>query len=143
MRKRKNLILSAGIICAALMFLLVSAVPVSAQECRIVRVHGTQAPEQIHLEPSTSWIAENTCVVWVNWSQFTDIKVKFHDGEVCRKGTSANVGFNLDTESCYLTDWMPVGGTSSLTFVKPGIYNYTVETATGSYVAEGKIVLKE
>ena len=107
---------------------------VEGQECRIVRISGSAAANsnEIILDPPTLAIPNGGCVVWINWVRASEIKVIFEEGKQCADMTQAPVGFKLDTaKNCYVTDWIPLGGTSSLRFKDKGTYKYRVE-ATGA-----------
>jgi hypothetical protein len=55
----------------------------------------------------------------------------FEEGKACVNASGAPVGFSMDPSSCYVTSWVPFGGTSSLTFKEKGNYTYIIETASG------------
>jgi hypothetical protein len=64
------------------------------------------------------------------------MKVVFEDGKKCSSVSEAPVGFSLDHENCYITSFMPFGGTSSLRFMQEGSYGYTIE---GPDLPRGKV----
>jgi hypothetical protein len=53
------------------------------------------------------------------------------------------MGFSLNAQGCYVTNWMPFGGTSSLRFMEKGTYEYTVEAKKrGDVTAKGRIIVE-
>ena len=117
---------------------------VNAQECRLVRLHGGIGGNvsEIRIEPRTLWVSKGTCVIWSNWVRTDEVKVKFEDGKKCEDVTDAPVGFTMDADNCYVTDWIALGGTSSLKFNEAGTYKYTVEAAKGTIKARGEISVR-
>jgi len=119
--------------------ILLTNLRVDAQECHIVRISGSAAAasNEIILDPPTVVIPKGGCVVWVNWVRASQIKVIFEEGKQCVDMTQAPVGFKLDTvKNCYVTDWIPLGGTSSLMFKDKGTYKYRVEATGGIKVKQ-------
>ena len=125
----------------ALTTLLANQETLSAQECRLVRLHGGIGANvaEIRIEPRTLWISKGTCVIWSNWVRTDEVKVEFEEGKKCEDVTDAPVGFKLDADNCYVTDFISLGGTSSLRFNEAGTYKYTVEAAGGTIKARGEI----
>jgi hypothetical protein len=117
---------------------------VSAQECRLVRLHGGIGANvsEIRIEPRTLWISKGTCVIWSNWVRTDEVKVVFEEGKKCEDVTDAPAGFTLDTDTCYVTDWISLGGTSSLKFNEAGTYKYVVEAAGGTIKSRGEISVR-
>ena len=53
--------------------------------------------------------------------------VKFREGKKCESATEAPTGFKVDKgQGCYVTDFLPMGGTASLRFQESEMYNYEV-----------------
>lgn len=123
--------------------LLASVHVIRAQECRIVRIHGEdrEQSKKVYLEPKTLHVQKDTCVIWVKAGFNDDIRISFHDGNQCKKGTGTSVGFEVDAESCYVTTWIPSYGVSSMLFLEHGTYEYTVALKNGDKV-EGKIAVQ-
>lgn len=143
MRKSKRSFIFWGVFFACLACCYMATQSLIAQQCRIVRVLSS-ARGEIHIEPDVMWVEKETCVVWNNWSRFSDIKVNFQKGKACQKGTSAAVGFELqeiDEKVCLVTDWIPLGGTSSLTFKEEGEYPYIIKADKGKELT-GKIIVR-
>lgn len=55
----------------------------------------------------------------------------------------AATGFKMDFSGCYLTDFLPLGGTSSLRFTEEGSYDYEIEAKGATYRSKGLIVVKK
>ena len=124
----------------------------SAAECQLIRIFGEKgaAGNQIHIEPIEAAIPRDTCVVWINWVQWSKVRIIFReDAQACRSATQSPSGF-IEKDAFYTTSFMPRGGTSSLTFVGKGKFRYKVEVPDlsrgslglppGQIVAEGTIV---
>jgi hypothetical protein len=80
-------------------------------------------------------------VVWINWVPSNDVSINFkEDGKRCSDTTEAPVGFKM-SENCYITDFISLGGTSSLKFNEAGTFKYQVEvpgeTKTGGPLGVG------
>ncbi len=102
------------------------------EELRVVRISGDPESEEfLRVEPRDLDITSGDCVVWVNWSKTSEIMVVFQEGKVCYDVTRPSAGFNMDAKNCYVTNYIPYGGTSSLTFKEHGTYNYEVVTEDG------------
>ena len=115
---RRMLVVAAGMLFLfAAAILLVSQETTTAQDCRLVRVHGgALQSEKPIIEPQTAWIEKGTCVIWSNWVRTDEIKIVFEEGKKCEDMTDASMGFTMDAANCYVTTWVPLGGTSSLRF---------------------------
>ena len=139
---KKILSVAVGLaLVLALTTLMANQDTASAQECRLVRLHGgigTNVSE-IRIEPRALWISKGTCVIWSNWVRTDEVKVIFEEGKKCEDVTDAPVGFTMNADNCYVTDFISLGGTSSLKFNEAGTYKYTVESAGGTIKARGEI----
>jgi len=126
----------------------------SAAECQLIRISGKRgaAGNQIQIEPIEAAIPTDTCVVWINWVQWTKARIIFkEDAQACRSATQSPSGF-IEKGAFYTTGFMPRGGTSSLTFVGKGNFRYKVEVPDlsrgslglppGQIVAEGILVVE-
>lgn len=129
----------------ALIMLLIKPVRINATEaCAIVRLWGHAAPQlTVKVDPDLLTVKKGTCVVWVNWAKTPEVKVKFNEGKSCKDATKAPVGFKLDNElGCYVTDYIPEGGTSSLLFDQQGTFDYVVEAPGLGTPVKGRILVK-
>lgn len=126
----------------------------SAAECQLIRISGEKgvAGHQIQIEPAEVTISTDTCVVWINWVQWSTARVIFReDAKACRSATQSPSGFT-EQGALYATAFMPRGGTSSLTFIGKGRFRYDVEIPdvshgspslpAGQPVAAGALVVK-
>jgi len=127
----------------AMMMSLFNVGKASAQECRLIKIHGRTEHPSLAIEPQTSFISKGDCVVWFNRVFTDEVMVIFKEGKKCLDVTKAPMGFTLDAETCYVTSWIPFAGTTSLRFMEKGTYEYTVKakdwkgiTATGRIVVE-------
>jgi len=147
MIRRKFLVL-LGLTLAFAMTL--SYATTNCHECRIIRIHkelGTSG-KLVRLEPETLYIAKGTCVIWINWVQAKEVRVNFReDGKKCQDATESPMGFKF-AENCFVTNYLPLGGTSSLRFNDEGTFAYEVEipgetrTAGSLGLAAGKVKAK-
>jgi outer membrane protein OmpA-like peptidoglycan-associated protein len=119
-----------------------------ASECKIITIKGggsggasTSLGNIISADPKSLHVTAGTCVVWVNFAQANEVRVVFKDGKACSDVTDKPRGFSLDDEQCYVTNFIPLGGTSSLIFKNEGEYEYIVEQGREE-TATGKIIVK-
>lgn len=126
----------------------------SAAECQLIRIFGEKgtAGNQIQIEPVETTIPRDTCVVWINWVQWSKARIIFRENaSACRSATQSPSGFS-EKETFYTTGFLPRGGTASLTFVGKGKFRYKVEVPDlthsslglppGQIVAEGTLVVE-
>jgi hypothetical protein len=124
-------------------FCLTPEGPACAEECRLVRLYGAAGPNTtMRIEPDVLWVAPGACVIWVNLSRAAEALVIFEEGKVCQDATESPTGFQLNAKSCFVTNFIPHGATSSLKFMQEGTYNYRFEGA-GATPAEGRIIVKK
>jgi hypothetical protein len=127
---------------------------VSAAECQLIRVTGEAgaAGSRVRIEPQEAAISTETCVVWINWVRGSTVRIIFReDAAACRSVTQAPSGFTTK-DTFYTTEFLPRGGTSSLTFVDKGRCRYRVEIPDagrtvmglppGQAVAEGHLLIE-
>jgi len=128
---KKRLLIAAGLTLAfAVTIFLGNHGTVTAGECSIIRILEEKGSEGrlISIAPATLSIAKGSCVIWINWVPKQEVKVIFREeGKKCQDATSAPVGFKIKMpENCYVTDSIPLGGTSSLVFNQEGSYKYEI-----------------
>jgi hypothetical protein len=141
---KKSLVIAVVVsFVVAMMMSLFNVGKASAQECRLIKIHGRTEHPSLAIEPQTSFISKGDCVVWFNRVFTDEVMVIFKEGKKCLDVTKAPMGFTLDAETCYVTSWIPFAGTTSLRFMEKGTYEYTVKakdwkgiTATGRIVVE-------
>ena len=133
MNKKKLLIAVGLVLVFSIAIFQTNQGTVNAKETRIVRIFGgeTYSLKSIRLEPQYLTISKDTVVIWNNWARAHEVKVIFEEGKKCEDVTDAPTGFKLDAANCYVTSWIPLGGTSSLKFTEKGVYKYVVETSGG------------
>jgi plastocyanin len=139
MNKVKLLLIVTGVafISTMVIFLGNSGTIGAAEKCDIVTIRGRD-----NIEPNMLTIKKGDCVVWMNWAREEDVILRFKEGEKCLRTTKAPTGFKMDIPSgCYIGGWLSYGGTASLVFTEPGIYNYEVEFKVGGK-NKGTIVVK-
>ena len=140
---KKRLVIAVGVsFVVAMMIGLFNVGKASAQECRIIKIHGRTDLSTVMIEPETIYATKGDCVVWFN-RVAKDIMVKFDEGKRCADVTQAPMGFSLNAQSCFVTSWLPFAGTSSLRFMEKGTYNYVVEAKGQKNVeAKGQIIVE-
>jgi len=94
----------------------------AAEKCAIVTIQSHEG-----ISPETLRIKKGDCVVWINWTRGEDVKVIFKEGKRCQDMTKSPVGFKMDWNSCYVTDYLDFGRTSSMLFEQAGTFKYEVE----------------
>ena len=113
----------------------------NAGECRLIRIHGeTGGQIPFGLEPDTVYINKGSCLVWVNLAREKEVQVVFEEGKVCKDVTKAPVGFKMDANNCYVTNFIPFGATSSLLFDEEGVFKYILKA--GKSKVAGKVVVR-
>lgn len=143
MRKTRFVARLSGIIIVLILATVVivpraSSVP----QCRVVRIFNEAMPEsvKIRIDPQNIEIDRDTCLIWVNLGQ-GNMRINFPNGKECDAATEAPSGFNLDG-ACYVTQWIPRGGTASLTFEGNGAYAYEVEWEAVGEKAPGEVTVR-
>ena len=124
MNKNKLFLIATGAIFIFTMVILIGN-PVTigaAEKCAIVTIQSHEG-----ISPETLRIKKGDCVVWMNWTHGEDVKVIFKEGKRCQDMTKSAVGFRMDWSSCYVTDYLDYGRTSSLVFNEAGTFKYEVE----------------
>jgi hypothetical protein len=143
MNKKKLMIVIGFIFVLAMIIFLSKLGTLSAQECRVIKIHGWTEHRSIMIEPETIVLSKGDCVVWFNQIMPGVVKVTFEEGKKCSDVSNAPMGFSLNASNCYVTSWIPFGGTSSLRFMEKGTYQYTVEgKISGGVKAKGLIIVK-
>lgn len=140
---KKSVSLLIAVISVVLLLALLPATweTINAQECRVVRLHGTVYPSTtIRIEPKIVRISKGTCVIWSNWVRKGEVQIAFEEGKKCEDMTDSPVGFKMDAHNCYVTSFVSRGGTSSLMFNEPGTFDYTVKA--GAVAEKGKIFVE-
>jgi len=142
---KKRLLISFGVSCVvALMIGLLSWETISAQECRLVRVHGRSEHPSLTIEPQTSFISKGDCVVWFNRVFTDEIEIMFEEDKRCLDVTQNPQGaFTLDAKSCFVSTWIPFASTSNLRFMEKGTYDYVVKAKNWKGIqAKGQIIVE-
>jgi len=139
----KKLLFIAGLsLVVALTAFLVSKGTLDAQKCSIIRIHEEKgsAGTTVRIEPESLQVSKDTCVIWINWVPKQEVSIVFReDGKRCQDATAAPMGFKM-AENCFVTDFIPLGGTSSLKFNDEGTFKYEVEVP-GERKATGPLAL--
>lgn len=126
-------------------FLLDPGTPEAQEQCKLVTISGQAFPDvSVRIEPQSLAVSKGDCVVWVNWARATEVKILFREGKKCQGVTKAATGFKFEENSgCYVTDSLPLGGTSSLRFMEEGTFDYEIEAHGAKYPVKGSIVVKK
>ena len=127
MKKKRLLLLLLLIFILTIIISLSNLGTSIAQECRIIRIIGIETYRSVRIEPETISLSKGDCAVWFNRASAEEIKVIFEDAKKCQSVTNAPVGFSADSKGCYVANWIPFGGTTSLRFMEKGNYEYVME----------------
>ena len=128
------------VIAVSLGILFFNLPTVDAQECQVITIQDGE--NSITLHPGTVTISKGTCVIWVNWSTTTDVKIAFGQGKVCEDVVEASIDFKLDKDNCFISDLIiSKGGTASLVYGKEGSFDYAAKPNKGEEV-NGKIIVQ-
>jgi plastocyanin len=139
-RKIFSSILLGIILISTVVIFVLSQGTSNAEECRMIKIQGQPGGQAtLTLEPDTIIVNKGTCVIWVNFARTEEVQVIFEQGKVCEDVTEASVGFKLDAKNCYVTNYIPFGGTSSLLFKEPGEFKYILKAGVESL--NGKIIV--
>ena len=109
-------------------------------EVQIIKIRDVGYRGALRIEPSEVTIPVGMVVVWVNMSRKSEPQVVFAEGMKCELSTEASVGFKQDAQKCYISDYVQVGGTSSLKFIGEGSFDYQVRNRKGQ-TGKGKIIV--
>ena len=152
MDQKRNLTTTIGVtLILAVSFILIAQSIVNAEKvCRledikVVRIVGqSEGDGSLTVEPNTMNITSGDCVVWVNWSKGGEVMVVFSDGKACYDVTrKTSSGFSMESQkNCYVTNFIPYGGTSSLTFKDKGVFEYEVIAENGKST-KSKLIVHE
>jgi hypothetical protein len=124
---KKKLSIAIGLsFLFAMIIGLATSGTISAQQCRIVELVATGEDDSIKIEPEPLLTTKGDCVVWFNRAGAEGIKIIFEDAKKCEVTTQAPMGFTKDSAGCYVGNWIPFSGTTSLTFMEKGTYEYVV-----------------
>ena len=137
MNKMQRLLIGTVAALALTMTILLgnSGIISAAEKCAIVTIQSHEG-----ISPETLRIKKGDCVVWINWTRAEDVKIIFKEGKRCQDMTKSSVGFKMDWNSCYITDYLDFGRTSSLLFDQAGTFKYEVEfKPTGSPLGAARI----
>jgi plastocyanin len=114
----------------------------AAEEERIIRIYQSSEPQYStpRIEPDEVWIKPGTAVVWANWGK-SEISINFPKGKECEDAIYKTLGWEYKSDrGCLITNqYIPFGGTASMTFEKPGRYEYEVEFTNTKMVKKGFI----
>jgi len=115
----------------------------SALDFQIIKVRSQASGDAHNLQavPDPVEVLKGTVVIWLNSTEGHEIKVVFEEGKRCADVTSGASGFSYDS-ACYVTTWVPTGGTTSLQFNEAGTFAYGIESE-GLPVKKGTIVVQE
>jgi plastocyanin len=148
--KKTSPLLLASIFSFIILFTVLIVVPTYAenatepdpsQEVQIVKIRDVGYEGSLRIEPPKVTIPVGMVVVWVNMTRKAEPRIKFAEGMKCELSTEASADFKLDEQKCFITDYVQVGGSSSLKFIGPGTFNYHVENKTGQH-GKGTIIVK-
>jgi plastocyanin len=127
-------------------YLVAPQAVIASDDIRIIRLKlnvaaGTSYQIPFLIEPETLSVRKGTIVVFAN-DGIHEVGVIFEEGKTCQSVTKAAEGFKLDAATaCYKAVVMANGGTESLRFMEPGVYEYKVTWGDRPQASRGKIVV--
>jgi len=143
MKQKKMCSIKKGVLLLACVFMMMGSSLVFAEQCQIIRIDdaskvykGTTTSAGTTLEgvklavfPEKVTVPVGTCTIWISWLDQGAINVSFSEGvKSCVFSASGFIQKEIKPgEVCYLAESVGRGRTVSLTWEKPGVYNYTVE----------------
>jgi len=134
----------AVLFLASAALLLGSSLVYAADDCRIIRIKKDigSGITRIQIVPEKLTVSVGTCTVWINRVMDREVRIGFKENaKQCRLSTDAHTGFKeLDLkagESCYYSERMPRGKTSSVVWTQPGIFKYQIETSSNQTAGQG------
>jgi hypothetical protein len=141
----------------ASIFIFIGSV-VFAEECQLIQLNLEKAGagSQINIAPKSITVPVGTCTVWVNFIKDNEVTVSFRDNaKKCQASTVATKEFGLmdlkEGESCFLSQPLALGSSTSLIWSQPGEYKYTIQYASkvptdqliGPVLGEGVIIVEK
>lgn len=141
-RRHCIMILMVSVVLAGVCFLF-AAEEGSAADCRVIRVYAAdaQGTGTVRIEPSATAVNKGTCVIWANLGRGGEMKITFNEGKACSDASESAHGFSM-ADTCFVTTWLPMGATSSLTFQESGTYKYEVEWKGTTAKDSGMIIVQ-
>ncbi len=146
-----------SILMAAAMVMIAFVGVASAENmCQIITIGQTKSTstQPLDINPEKVTVPVGTCTIWVNFVRDQAVTVSFRENaKACIASVDASTGFEgyeLDAgESCYLSERLKHGKTSSIIWGTPGVYKYTIEllgtpydVSSGKKLAHGVIEVK-
>ncbi len=134
-----------SIVLAAAMVLMVFVGVASAENmCQIIKIGQTAAEstQMVNIDPAKVTVPVGTCTIWVNFIRDKIVSVSFRENaKECIASIDSSSGFEGyqlgEGESCYLSERLRHGKTSSIIWNTPGVYKYTIEVL-GYHADDGK-----
>jgi hypothetical protein len=119
---------------------LIYATSALGNTCQIITMAQTSSYGKtgVNIIPEKITVPVGTCTVWVNFIPDQAVTVSFREhAQECKKAAGVSTGFFLDMKggvpaACYMTEPLPLGKTSSITWSEPGVFKYTIEVAAPS-----------
>jgi hypothetical protein len=158
MLSKRNCVKKAAIyLIVASMFVFIGSV-VFAEECQLIQLSMEKqgAGSLVNIAPKSVTVPVGTCTVWVNFIKGSEVTVSFREkAKACMESTASQKEFGLfdikPGESCFLSQPIGLGSTTSLIWSTPGEYKYTIqyvskipkEQLLGDVLGEGVIIVEK
>lgn len=118
-----------------------------ATEAKIIKIEPVENKAGklvgMFIDPKKLVIEKDTIVIWLSGIPGQEIQVIFEEGKTCQDVTADPYQFKLNAAtSCYVTNWIPYGASSSLRFPESGTFDYVVTTEDGKMKFPGKLVIR-
>lgn len=111
------------------------------REIQIIKIRDVGYEGALRVEPSKVTVPKGMVIVWVNMSRKAEPQIVFAEGMKCELSTEASADFKQDERKCFITDFVQVGGSSSLKFIGDGVFDYEVVNKKGQK-GKGTIVVE-
>lgn len=147
MKTNRKLALVLVIFFAVISVMMVNQGVALATESKIVTIEPVENEEGkligFFINPKNLEVEENTIVIWLSGIPGQEIQVIFEDGKTCKDVTADPYYFQFDQEtSCYVTNFIPYGATSSLRFPQSGVFRYVVKSQDGKMRFPAKLIVR-
>ena len=117
---------------------------IMGEEGRIIEIQAigeSEAHTGISASPDELTIEKNVIVIWLNAINGDEVNIQFEDGETTKNATANPMGFDLDKNGEYAAKYLPFVSTTSLRFIKSGVYPYNVTSQDNKFTTHGTVIV--
>lgn len=147
MKTNRNFLLVVVFLFTVVSVMLINQGTVLATESLLVKIEPVKDINGkligFFVNPKNIEIKENTIVIWLSGIYGQEIQVIFEDGKTCKDVTADPHFFEFNPQtSCYVTNYIPYGATSSLRFPQAGVFNYVVSSQDGKMKFPATLIVR-